>query len=371
MLKNTAFYSQLAEGVKELSPYQPGKPIAALQRELGIDNIVKLASNENPLGCSQKVVAAISEGARDVHRYPDGSAYELREAIVEYHAKPSVGLSHITLGNGSNDVLELIGRAFLNAGDHAVYSEYAFAVYALTCKAMNVAATEVPAKAWGHDLEALLSAVRPETKIVFLANPNNPTGTWFDVSAWEWFLSRIPPHTLVVLDEAYAEYIQLQAYPEGVHYLEDYPNLIVCKTFSKVYGLAGLRVGYALSSIEIADYLNRVRQPFNVNSLALNAAVAALSDQAFVEQSRVVNSEGLTLLSAGLDALDVPYIPSVANFICVDMEQAAQPIFQQLLQKGVIVRPVTNYGLEHFLRVSVGNTAEIEVFLQALQDILS
>ncbi len=368
--------ARLASGVRGLSPYQPGKPIETLQRELGLKDVVKLASNENSLGTSPDVAAAIQVAAQDIHRYPDGNAYLLKEALVSYYGAQHAGdhnkilFDQITLGNGSNDVLELVARAFLQAGDHAVYSEHAFAVYALVCQAIGAVPTVVPAKRWGHDLEAILKAIKPETKVLFLANPNNPTGTWFTRDEWEAFIEKVPSNVVVVLDEAYAEYIKDERYPRGVDYLHQYPNLVVCKTFSKAYGLAALRVGYGLSSIEIADYLNRVRQPFNVNHMAIHAAVAALGDQRFVDESCNINVQGLEMLVSGFQALGLSFIPSVANFISVDVGQPAAPIYEALLREGVIVRPVHGYGMPHFLRVSVGRPDENRAFLQALKKVL-
>lgn len=369
MVELGEFERQLANGVKKLKPYQPGKPIETLQRELNLSTVTKLASNENPLGASPNVAQAIKRAASEIYRYPDGNGFKLKEALVAYYEQ-EIEPANITLGNGSNDVLELIARAFLNPGDHAVYSQHAFAVYALACQAVGAKATVVPAKKWGHDLDGMLKAITPHTKVVFLANPNNPTGTWFDSKAWEAFIANVPNNVLVVLDEAYAEYISEEEYPHGPNYLKRYRNLIVCRTFSKAYGLAGLRVGYSLSSLEIADYLNRVRQPFNVNAIALEAAVAALEDQHFLDRSCELNNHGLEELASELHAMELSFIPSVANFLCVNLHRYAEPIYEKLLQAGVIVRPVANYGMPHFLRVSVGSSKDNMRFIKALRKIL-
>lgn len=363
------FLALAVPGVQKLSPYVPGKPVDELARELNLDpaGIVKLASNENPLGPSPKALEAIRAELGDITRYPDGSGYALKAKLGE-----RFGLSpaQITLGNGSNDVLDLIARAWLAPGLNAVFSQYAFAVYPISTQATGAEGRAVPARDYGHDLEAMLAAIDANTRVVFVANPNNPTGTWFGPQALEAFLSRVPANVLVVLDEAYIEFAEGGELPNGLDYLARYPNLIVTRTLCKAYGLAGLRVGYAASSAQVADVLNRVRQPFNVNSLALVAACAALDDSDYLAEGRRVNAAGMAQLEAGLAALDLKWIPSKGNFLAVDFGVDAAPINQGLLERGVIVRPVAGYGMPSFLRVSIGTEAENARFLAALAEVL-
>lgn len=363
------FLALAVPGVQKLSPYVPGKPVDELARELNLDpaGIVKLASNENPLGPSPKALEAIRAELADITRYPDGSGYALKAKLGE---RFGLAAEQITLGNGSNDVLDLIARAWLAPGLNAVFSQYAFAVYPISTQAAGAEGRAVPAKDHGHDLEAMLAAIDANTRVVFVANPNNPTGTWFGPDALESFLSRVPANVLVVLDEAYIEFAEGGELPNGLSYLPRYPNLIVTRTLCKAYGLAGLRVGYAASSPQVADVLNRVRQPFNVNSLALVAACAALDDADYLAEGRQVNAAGMAQLEAGLAALDLAWIPSKGNFLAVDFGTDAAPINQGLLQRGVIVRPVAGYGMPTFLRVSIGTEAENARFLAALAEVL-
>lgn len=352
-------------GVQKLSPYVPGKPVEELARELNLDpaNIVKLASNENPLGPSPKAVAAIQAAVTDISRYPDGSGFALKAKLCE---RFNLAMGQITLGNGSNDLLELVARAWLAPGRNAVFSQYAFAVYPLATLAVGAELRQVPALNYGHDLDAMLAAIDENTRVVFVANPNNPTGTWFDAKALDSFLARVPEDVIVVLDEAYFEFAQGQDLPNGLEYVSRYPNLIVSRTLCKAYGLAGLRVGYAVSSEQIADVLNRVRQPFNVNSLALVAAIAALDDSDYLEQGRVLNAQGMAQLEQGFEALGLNWIRSRGNFIAVDFGQDAAPIDRALLEQGVIVRPLAGYGMGNFLRISIGTQAENARLLEAL-----
>lgn len=361
------FLSLANNGVQKLSPYQTGKPIDELKRELGLDDIVKLASNENPLGCSPLAVEAIKSELTQIGRYPDGNGFNLKYAILQ---KFGFDLNRITLGNGSNDILELVARAFIAEGQSAVYSQHAFAVYPLAVQAVGGVGIEVPAKNYGHDLQAMAQAITANTKVVFIANPNNPTGTWFGRAEFEQFMAQVPDSVLVVLDEAYVEYVTDADFINGFDYVNQYPNLLVSRTFSKAYGLASLRVGYAIASPDVTNILNRVRQPFNVNSFALAAAVASLQDEAFVGQSRALNNAGMTQLEAGLTALGLAYIPSKANFIAFDTARPCVPVFNALLQQGVIVRPVANYGLPTYLRVSIGLESENARFLEALKQVL-
>ncbi len=351
--------------VTKLQPYLPGKPIEELERELGISNIIKLASNENPLGSSAKVLAAIADATKEISRYPDGNGFILKTSLAEKH---QLDIDQITLGNGSNDVLELIARAFVTPVDEVLFSQYAFAVYPLVTQAIGAKAVIAPAREYGHDLSAMSTLISDKTKLIFIANPNNPTGTYLEADQLEAFISQVAETTLVVVDEAYVEYSEQQL--DSIDYLAKYANLIITRTFSKAYGLAGLRVGYALSHPEVADLLNRIRQPFNVNSLALVAATAALQDNDYIEKTRQLNDAGMQQLIAGLGVLNLNYIPSKGNFITVDVQKNGDQVFADLLQQGVIVRPVTNYGLPKHLRVSIGLKAENQRFLDALSEVL-
>jgi histidinol-phosphate aminotransferase len=364
------FLALAQPGVQKLSPYVPGKPVDELARELNLDpaGIVKLASNENPLGPSPKVLDAIRAELSELTRYPDGNGFALKHRLAERY---SVAVNQVTLGNGSNDILELVARAYLAPGLNAVFSEHAFAVYPIATQAVGAHGRAVPAKNWGHDLDAMAAAIDENTRVVFVANPNNPTGTWFDAAALGSFLARVPEHVLVVLDEAYIEYADGQELPDGLAFLADYPNLLVSRTFSKAYGLAALRVGYAISSPVIADVLNRVRQPFNVNSLALAGACAALDDVDYLLTSRKANDAGMLQLEAGFRQLGLEWIPSRGNFIAVDFARDAAPINQALLREGVIVRPVAGYGMPTFLRVSIGTAQENARFLDVLRQVLA
>ncbi|MBK9116994.1 MAG: histidinol-phosphate transaminase [Betaproteobacteria bacterium] len=354
--------------VRGIAPYVPGKPIDDVARELHLDpaKIVKLASNENPRGPSPGVLAAIAAAALDVTRYPDGFGYHLKDALAK---RLSVAPAQLVLGNGSNDILELATMGYLRPGEAAVYAQHAFAVYPLATHARGARGIEVPARDLAHDLPAMRAAITPDTRVVFVANPNNPTGTWLAPAALEAFVDAVPRDVLVVLDEAYNEFLDPADRADSIGWLAQYPHLLVSRTFSKAYGLAALRIGYAVASVEIADTLNRVRQPFNVNALAQAAAIAALADDAYVEESRVLNRQGLAQLYAGLAALGVAYVPSHGNFLLVKVGDAAR-VNQALLHLGVIVRPVASYGLPEYLRVSVGLSAENERFLAALKSVL-
>jgi len=359
-------YQSLAvKGVQALSPYQPGKPIEELARELGLNpaEIIKLASNENPLGPSEKALSAARKALDELCLYPDGNGFELKNALA---SRFGVGMDQITLGNGSNDVLEVIARCFVDTQSEVIFSQYAFAVYPIVTQAIGAKGLSVPAKDWGHDLDAMAAAISDRTKLIFIANPNNPTGTVHTAEAIEAFLAQVPERVLVVLDEAYCEYLTGDEFPDGIQLLNRYPNLIVCRTFSKAWGLAALRAGYSISSPAIADILNRVRQPFNVDSVALAAATAVLKDDAYLQRSREVNQAGLRQLAEGFDRMGLPYIPSFGNFIAVEVGEQSAGIYQALLSHGVIVRPVTGYGMPRHLRVSVGLPEENERFLDAL-----
>ena len=351
--------------VRSIAPYQPGKPVSELAREMGLQeaSIVKLASNENPLGIGPRTRAAIEAALPDIARYPDGNGYELKLALS---GRYGVDMASIVLGNGSNDVLELVAAAFLGPGRSAVMSQHAFAVYPLATQARGARAIVVPAKHYGHDLEAMAKAIDDETYVVWAANPNNPTGTLALPEALEAFLRKVPERVLVVLDEAYNEYIKADLRTDTVKLLKRHPNLVVTRTFSKAYGLAGLRVGYALAHASVADVMNRVRQPFNVNSVALAAAAAALDDMEFVARSYAENLNGLRQLEEGARGLGLEFIPSYGNFLTIRVGKAAET-FKRLLRRGVIVRPVGGgYGLPEHLRVSTGTAADNDRFLAAL-----
>lgn len=359
------FLALASPGVQGLQPYQPGKPIEELQRELGIDDIIKLASNENPLGAGAAAREAYLQAADSLALYPDGSAYRLKHALAQ---KFGVSPARITLGNGSNDILDLLGRAFLRPGSSAVFSQHAFVVYPITTQANGARAIEVPAKHWGHDLDAMAAAITADTRVVFIANPNNPTGTWVTQSAMRAFLGQVRQDVIVVLDEAYFEYGADAT--DGVALLHEFPNLVVVRTFSKAYGLAALRVGYSISDAAVADILNRLRMPFNVSSPALAAAEAALADEAHLQRSIANNQAGLRQLQQGFSQLGLECIPSAGNFIAVRLPVDARACYQALLERGVIVRPVGVYAMPEHLRISVGLPAENARCLAALADVL-
>lgn len=355
-------------GVRRLRPYEPGKPIEELKREYGVKDIIKLASNENPLGPGVEVVEALKKEARNVARYPDGNGFALKAALA---AKLSVESSQLTLGNGSNDILELVARAFVNPGDEVVFSQHAFAVYPIVTQAVGGSAVIVPAVNWGHDLEKMVQAITPKTRVIFIANPNNPTGTWLSGKVLNVFLESVPETIIVVVDEAYFEYVDDDTYPDSVAWLSRFSNMVVTRTFSKAYGLAGLRVGYGISSNAIADILNRVRQPFNVNSLALCAAETALADEQHLLNSIEINKKGMRQLTSAFDELGLEYIPSAGNFVSVDVGQPSTPAYEALLKTGIIVRPVANYEMPNHLRVTVGLPEENRRFIEAIRQIVS
>jgi histidinol-phosphate aminotransferase len=361
-------YSELAPPyIRAIAPYQPGKPISELERELGITGIVKLASNENPLGASPKAIAAARAALDEIGLYPDGNGFALKDALVQRYG---VAHNQIALGNGSNDLLELTARAFLTVGDKSVYSDHSFAVYALATQGVGATGISVAANNFGHDLDAMrIAAVEQGAKIIFIANPNNPTGTFLPGDELHAFLRKLPPNILVKLDEAYNEYLPEECRYDSVSWLREFPNLIISRTFSKAYGLASLRVGYALGDPQVIDMLNRVRQPFNVNSMALAAAVAALQDTDFVQQTYALNQRGMAQITDGLRKLGLEYIPSFGNFISFKIGNAAR-MYHRLLESGVIVRPVANYAMPDYLRVSIGLEIENEKFLIALKKIL-
>ncbi len=352
----------VCESILSLTPYQGGRPISEIQREYGLSNVIKLASNENPLGVSKKVQEAIKSAITQIGRYPDGNGYYLKDALAK---KLSVSAKSITLGNGSNDILELIPRAYVcSKDDEVIFSQYAFVVYPLVTKAIGAKAIVTPANDFGHDLNAMYEAITDKTKVIFIANPNNPTGTLLSNEEIYNFLKKVSNEIIVVLDQAYIEYLDVE--DVYIDWLKDFPNLVITRSFSKAYGLAGLRVGYSISSEEIADYLNRIRQPFNVNLIAQEAAIAALSDADFLAESVKVNSDGLLQLEEGFRSLGLKFIKSHANFISVKVSNSME-LNQKLLEKGIIVRPVE---MKDYLRISVGTYAENAKFLEVLKEII-
>lgn len=361
------FYQLATPGVRGLHPYQPGKPVEELERELGIKNSIKLASNENPQGPSAVAIAAVQAALAESCRYPDASGFKLKQALSDHYG---IGVNTITLGNGSNDVLDLIGRTFLLPGDEVIYSEYSFVVYMLVAQSTGARAVVVPARDWGHDLEAMAAAVTDKTRVIFLANPNNPTGTWFNGQALRDFMAKVPESVVVVLDEAYLEYVSEPDYLSGLPLQKEFQNLVVTRTFSKAFGLAALRIGYAVAAPAITDLLNRVRQPFNVNIPALEAAAAVLSDNEYLQRSVELNRTGMQQLEQGFTQLGLGWIPSVGNFITVDCGRDAAPLYAGLLQEGVIVRPVANYQMPSHLRVTIGLPDENSRFLTAFARVL-
>jgi histidinol-phosphate aminotransferase len=351
--------------VRSIAPYQPGKPISEVARELGLkeESIIKLASNENPRGIGPRTRAAIEKAIAEIARYPDGNGHDLKMALSRrYGVEPGA----IVLGNGSNDVLELVAHAFLGPGRAAVFSQHCFAVYPLATQARGARAIQVPAKRYAHDLDAMAAAIDDETYLVWVANPNNPTGTHARPDELEAFVRRVPERVILVIDEAYNEYLAPELKSDTVRWLKRHPNLVVTRTFSKAYGLAGLRVGYALAHPSVADIMNRVRQPFNVNSLALAAATAALDDMEFVARSYAENLQGMRQIEEGAKKLGLEWIPSHGNFITIRVGKANE-VFRRLLKRGVIVRPVGGgYQLPEHLRITIGTEAENERFLVAL-----
>jgi histidinol-phosphate aminotransferase len=361
-------YDLAVPGVQKLIPYTPGKPIEELERELGLTQIIKLASNENPLGPGKKALAAIQATLKDLALYPDGNGFNLKQALAKKYA---VEMNQITLGNGSNEILELVARAFLTPEFEVVFSQHAFAVYPIVTQAVGAKAVVAPALNYGHDLDAMLERITDKTRLVFIANPNNPTGTLLDHASLEAFIQALPDTCVCVLDEAYCEFVGDQSADNSIAWLEKYPNLLITRTFSKAYGLAGLRVGYGLSSPQLADILNRVRQPFNNNMLALAAAEAALTDAEHLQNTIAVNAQGMRFITEGFKKLGLEWIPSAGNFVLVDLKQPAMPIYEALLRKGVIVRPVGVYELPNHLRITIGTQTENQLFLQALTEVLS
>ena len=360
--------------VRAIAPYVGGKPISEVAREFGLDEnkIVKLASNENPLGMPESAKKAMAKAAEDLGRYPDSNGFDLKNALAK---KLNVPFEWITLGNGSNDILELTARAVAHEGDEVVFSKHAFAVYPLATQAVGGKAIEVAAtKDYGHDLPAMLKAITSRTRLVFVANPNNPTGTFLPAKEIETFIEQVPSNVVVVIDEAYNEFLTPEQQYDAIAWVRKYPNVIVSRSFSKAYGLAGLRIGYGVAQNNITDLLNRIRQPFNVNSLAQAAAIAALADVEFLKKCYELNRAGYAQLTAAFEQMGLHYLPSSGNFVLVkvgDDVDAGAKVNLELLKAGVIVRPVGNYGLPEWLRISIGLPEENQAFIEALKKILN
>lgn len=361
------FRSLANASIRNITPYQPGKPIAELERELGITSSIKLASNENPLGASPHALAAARTALMQAHIYPDGSYYDLKQALAKFI---SVAPEQITVGNGSENLLELIIKSYLREGDNAVISEYAFLTIPILINSYGAHIKVAPAHQYGHDHQAMIDAIDEKTRILFLVNPNNPTGTYVNEDNFRALMNTVPAHVLVVVDEAYSEYIDKPDYPDTLSHLKKYPNLIISRTFSKVYGLAALRIGYTITSLEIADMLNRARLPFNVNTIAATAAIAALEDQEHVIKSVLQNQAGLRQLETVLNELGIEYIPSIGNFITLNVGDG-QVVYQQLLYEGVIVRPLHAYQLPKHIRVTIGTPENMERCITALKKVLT
>lgn len=366
--------SLAASPVHKLAPYVPGKPLSELEREYGITDSIKLASNENPLGPGAKARAAIAQAVQELGLYPDGNGFELKQALAK---KYGCSLEQVTLGNGSNDLLVMLAEGFLDGRVEAVYSQYCFAIYPIVVQATGAVARVAPAypeshaMALGHDLAAMHALVNERTRLVFIANPNNPTGTWVEADALKRFIAAVPASTLVVVDEAYIEYVQDESFADASRWLNEFPNLVVTRTFSKAYGLAGSRVGYALSHPAVADVLNRVRQPFNVNSVALSAAAAALDDAEHLRASVELNARGMQQVMSGMRELGLRVYPSRGNFVLIDCARPGMTVYEALLRQGVIVRPVGGYGLPTQLRITIGTESENQRMLAALKTALS
>ena len=367
-----SFIELATPGVQKLTPYQPGKPVEELERELGISNSIKLASNENPLGPSPVVLEAIEKQLSCINYYPDGGGYALSERIAREN---NVELANVTLGNGSNDILELVTRAYLSAQDSAVFSAHSFAVYPIVVQAVGARANVASAypeshetMPLGHDPDAIVAAIESDTRIVFIANPNNPTGTWLTPEQLLALFKRIDESIIIVLDLAYIEYMDAALQPDIAAWLKQFPNLVITRTFSKVYALAGLRIGYALTHPDIADVLNRVRQPFNTNMLAQAAALAALDDVAHVQKSVAMNNAGKALLQKEFANMKLPVLPSMGNFISVNVKCDGVDLYQRLLKRGVILRPVANYQMPEYLRMTIGTEAQNLRLLSAVAD---
>ena len=363
------FLENLNQGVVGLKPYEPGLPLEQTQKKLGLEKVIKLASNENPLGPSPKALdllkGQLNSFSSDLNRYPDGNAYDLKEAISK---KYSVDMNQITIGNGSNDLIEFVSRCFLGEGKKAIYSQHGFAIYPLAIKSTGAVPIKSKAKNWGHDLELMKDLVDDKTKLIFIASPNNPTGTAKTLQEIKDFLNNLPEDILVFLDQAYFEYIEGTEFDIPFSLIDDYPNLVISRSFSKAHGLAALRLGFCISNPELSDYLNRVRQPFNANSLALDLGKIALSDQEHIDKSVKINSSGMERVKTAFDSFNYSYIESWGNFISFDAKQDSDVAFQYFLKKGVILRSLKVYEMPQHLRVSIGTEEEMDFFLKVLEE---
>ena len=363
------FLENLNQGVLGLKPYEPGLPLEQTQKKLGLEKVIKLASNENPLGPSPKALdllkGQLNSFSSDLNRYPDGNAYDLKEAISK---KYSVDMNQITIGNGSNDLIEFVSRCFLGEGKKAIYSQHGFAIYPLAIKSTGAVPIKSKAKNWGHDLELMKDLVDDKTKLIFIASPNNPTGTAKTLQEIKDFLNNLPEDILVFLDQAYFEYIEGTEFDIPFSLIDDYPNLVISRSFSKAHGLAALRLGFCISNPELSNYLNRVRQPFNANSLALNLGKIALSDQEHIDKSVKINSSGMERVKMAFDSFNYSYIESWGNFISFDAKQDSDNAFQYFLKKGVILRSLKVYEMPQHLRVSIGTEEEMDFFLKVLEE---
>lgn len=355
------------DAYETLKPYVPGKPVSETERELGLSGVVKLASNENPLGPSPQAVRVMGDLLTQMHDYPDGGAYHLKAAIARFHDVPP---EHVIVGNGTNEVLEILVRTVLRPGEKVLFADPSFIVYKLATLASGREIVSVPLKDMRFDLPALADAVDDTTKLVFIANPNNPTGTYVSKHEFEAFLSAIPDHVMVVMDEAYAEYVNAADCPDGFAYLGKRERYMVTRTFSKCYGLAGLRIGYGVAEPKLIDFLNRGRQPFNTNALAQAAAIAALDDQDHVRAAVDLNRREMNRLTPLLEARGLTVVPSQANFVLVDFKRDGAELYDRFLRAGVILRPMGGYGLPTFMRITIGTEAMNNAFLDALEKVL-
>jgi len=356
------------EHIETLKPYVPGKPIPETEREYGITGVIKLASNENPLGPSPLAVQAIEAAAHQVHLYPDGASYYLVRRLAEFL---NVDPDRVFVASGSNEIIELLIRTFIQGDDEALLCQGSFLMYKVSLQSHGRKFTEVPMReGMRYDLEAMAAALTPRTRMVFLANPDNPTGTAFSKAELDRFLEKVPPDTFVVLDEAYFEYVRWKEYPNGLDYVSGRPNMVVLRTFSKIYGLAGLRLGYGVMHPDVVAYLNRTRMPFNVSSLAQAAGAAALDDVEHLRTTRETTWRGLESLTRELRALGCSVPESHANFVFVDLGRPAGPVYEALLRRGIITRPIPGYGFPNALRISVGLTSQCERLIAAMKEVL-
>lgn len=359
----------VSPNIESLKPYTPGKPIEETERELGISNIIKLASNENPLGPSRKAIKAARKALNKVHLYPDANGYYLKEKLAKIH---NIKPEQIVLGNGSNDIIDLMVRVFCTPGEEVITSKMSFIMYYISAQAQNCKLTTVDMKNYTFDLDAIKASITEDTKIIFIANPNNPTGTYINREDLLNFIQTIPPHIIVGLDEAYYEYVVAKDYPfDTISYIKERPNTVVMRTFSKIFGLAGLRIGYGITDARLADYMNRVRQPFNTSLIAQEAAIAALDDKAHIRRSRKLVREGMDFLTAELERLGLTVVPSQTNFLLIDLHKPATELYEKILRLGVIVRPMTGFNMPTGIRVTIGTMEENRRLLDAIKNSLN